>query len=72
MFENLIKFKANDKFIKHNQDNLPVPAKLNTPDWFKKLEHAVNNKTVKGCMPFFRFINSWIYFKNASRLFYRT
>ena len=37
MFENLIKFKANDKFIKHNQDNLPVPAKLNTPDWFKKL-----------------------------------
>tara|TARA_R110000824_G_scaffold123594_3_gene281580 strand:- start:295 stop:1041 length:747 start_codon:yes stop_codon:yes gene_type:complete len=52
MFENLIKFKANDKFIKHNQDNLPVPAKLNTPDWFKKLEHAVNNKTVKGCMPF--------------------
>lgn len=52
MFENIIKFKANKKFIKYNQDNLPIPTKLNIPDWFKKLKHAANLKTVKGCIPF--------------------
>ena len=52
MFENVIKFKANKEFIKNNKDNLPVPIKINIPDWFKKLEHSPTNITIKGCIPF--------------------
>ena len=51
MFENKIKFIANKDYIKENIDH-PKTAKLNIPDWYKELEHSVNNKTVKGCMPF--------------------
>tara|TARA_R110000751_G_scaffold177176_1_gene283474 strand:+ start:1393 stop:2145 length:753 start_codon:yes stop_codon:yes gene_type:complete len=51
MFENKIKFIANKDYIKENIDR-PEPAKLNIPDWYKKLEHSLHNKTVKGCMPF--------------------
>ena len=52
MFENIIRFKANKKFIENNKDNLPIPAKLNIPKWFKNLEHSLESKTVKGCIPF--------------------
>ena len=52
MFEKTIRFSAHEKFIKHNQEFLPVPIKLNIPEWFKKLEHTILKKTVKGCMPF--------------------
>ena len=50
--ENIIEFLANEDFIKNNQKYLPVPTKINIPEWFKKLEHKVGNTTVKGCMPF--------------------
>tara|TARA_Y100000004_G_scaffold190798_1_gene248479 strand:+ start:881 stop:1624 length:744 start_codon:yes stop_codon:yes gene_type:complete len=52
MFENIISFRANEAYIDSNQDILPIPAKLNIPEWFKKLQHTVDKKTVKGCMPF--------------------
>lgn len=49
---NLIKFSADKDYINNNKDILPIPSKLNIPDWFKKLEHNIDSKTVKGCMPF--------------------
>ena len=54
MFENVIEFIAPEEYIKNNQDLLPIPIKLNIPDWFKEksLQHVNNHKTVKGCMPF--------------------
>ncbi len=30
----------------------PVPISENIPDWYKKLKHKINSKTLKGCMPF--------------------
>jgi len=52
MFENIITFEAADEFIENNQDNLPIPAKINMPEWYKKLESSIQLKTVKGCIPF--------------------
>jgi len=52
MFEIPIIFKASEAYIKKNQDIYPIPAKLNIPKWFKKLEHSVEATSVKGCIPF--------------------
>lgn len=52
MFEKIITFKANNKYIENNKDILPIPAKINIPDWYKKLSHTIKAHTVKGCMPF--------------------
>lgn len=52
MFEIPITFKAHKSYIENNKDILPIPAKLNIPEWFKKLEHSIELKTVKGCIPF--------------------
>ncbi len=52
MFENIITFRSSQKYIKHNQKYLPIPTKINIPEWFKKLDHSLGNKTIKGCMPF--------------------
>jgi hypothetical protein len=51
MFEKVIEFSAHEDYFALNED-YPIPAKLNIPDWYKKLEHTILNKTVKGCMPF--------------------
>jgi hypothetical protein len=51
MFEQNIKFIAPDNFFEQ-KDCLPTPIKLNVPNWFKKLKHNVDNKNVKGCIPF--------------------
>ena len=51
MFEKVIEFSAHEDYFSIKED-YPVPIKLNIPEWFKKLEHTVLNKTVKGCMPF--------------------
>lgn len=58
MFDNIIKFKANKKYIENNSDTLPIPAKLNIPEWFKRLNHSNKNKTIKGCIPFLDSITS--------------
>ena len=52
MFSKKIKFQAPKSYIENNQDILPVPTKLNIPEWFKKLSHTPMIKTIKGCMPF--------------------
>jgi len=51
MFTNIIKFMAHEEYVAIKED-YPVPIKLNIPEWFKKLEHTLEKKTVKGCMPF--------------------
>jgi len=52
MLEKTIEFLAPEEYIKNNQDLLPTPIKLNIPEWYKHLKHHVNEKTVKGCIPF--------------------
>jgi hypothetical protein len=52
MFEKEIQFIAHEKYVDYSKENYPVPIKINIPEWFKKLDHSVDSKTVKGCMPF--------------------
>lgn len=51
MFDKEIEFSAHEDYFALKED-YPIPAKLNIPEWYKKLEHTVEIKTVKGCMPF--------------------
>jgi hypothetical protein len=51
MFDKEIEFSAHEDYFKLKED-YPIPAKLNIPEWYKKLEHTLTNKTIKGCMPF--------------------
>ena len=51
MFDKEIEFSAHEDYFSLKED-YPIPAKLNIPEWFKKLDHTIVNKTVKGCMPF--------------------
>ena len=51
MFEKVIEFSAHEDYFALKED-YPIPTKLNIPEWYKKLEHTLLNKTVKGCMPF--------------------
>lgn len=51
MFEKILKFKADKEYL-DRKELLPEPIKSNIPDWFKKLKHTPEFKTVKGCMPF--------------------
>jgi hypothetical protein len=51
MFEKEIEFSTHEDYFALKED-YPIPAKLNIPEWYKKLEHTLENKTVKGCMPF--------------------
>lgn len=51
MFDKEIEFSAHEDYYALKED-YPIPTKLNIPEWFKKLEHSILKKTVKGCMPF--------------------
>jgi hypothetical protein len=51
MFEKVIEFSAHEDYLNLKED-YPTPIKLNIPEWYKKLEHTILNKTVKGCIPF--------------------
>jgi len=51
MFENIIEFSSQEDYVNLKED-YPIPTKLNIPDWFKQLNHSMQNKTVKGCVPF--------------------
>jgi hypothetical protein len=51
MFEKVIEFSAHEDYFSIKED-YPIPAKLNIPEWYKKLNHTLNVKTIKGCMPF--------------------
>lgn len=55
-----IKFSAH-KEILENKVSLPEPIKYNLPDWYKKLEHTPDSKTIKGCVPFLEsLINGYV------------
>jgi len=51
MFHKDIEFSTQKDYLALGED-YPIPAKLNIPEWYKKLEHSVESRTVKGCMPF--------------------
>ncbi len=51
MFDKEIEFSTQEDYFALKED-YPIPTKLNIPEWYKKLEHSLINKTVKGCMPF--------------------
>jgi hypothetical protein len=52
MFKNnIIEFSAQEDYFDLKED-YPIPATLNIPEWFKKLNHSISDRTVKGCMPF--------------------
>jgi hypothetical protein len=51
MFDKEIEFSAHEDYFALKED-YPIPTKLNIPEWYKKLEHTVPNRTIKGCIPF--------------------
>jgi len=51
MFDKEIGFSAHEDYFALKKD-YPTPAKINIPEWYKKLTHNFDNLTVKGCMPF--------------------
>jgi hypothetical protein len=59
------------KIILHLKEDYPIPAKLNIPEWYKKLEHTLQNKTVKGCMPFLDTLTAGYLLKMPQDLYLR-
>jgi hypothetical protein len=51
MFYKEIEFSAHEDYFSLKED-YPIPIKLNIPEWYKKLEYTVQNRSIKGCMPF--------------------
>jgi hypothetical protein len=51
MFDKEIEFSSHEDYFALKED-YPIPVKLNIPEWYKKLNHTILNKTVKGCVPF--------------------
>jgi len=51
MFTKTIEFKSHEDYVSLKED-YPEPIKLNIPEWFKKLKHSSEDKTIKGCIPF--------------------
>ena len=51
MFDKEIEFSAHEDYFSLKED-FPIPTKLNIPEWYKKLEHNILKRTIKGCMPF--------------------
>jgi hypothetical protein len=57
MLNKEIEFSAHEDYFNLKED-FPIPTKLNIPEWYKKLENVVLNRTIKGCMPFLDTITS--------------
>ena len=51
MFNKEIEFSAHKDYFTLKED-YPIPVKLNIPRWYKKLEYTIENRNIKGCMPF--------------------
>ena len=49
--DKIIEFVCNEAYPGFENDK-PIPSRLNIPDWYKKLEHNLNDMTIKGCIPF--------------------
>jgi len=50
-FNKVIEFSCQEDYLSLKED-FPEPIKYNIPDWYKKLKHTPEYKTIKGCMPF--------------------
>jgi len=70
MFEKVIEFSAHEDYFALKED-YPIPAKLNIPEWYKKLEHTVLEKTAKGCMPFLDSLTAGYLLKMPQDLYIR-
>jgi hypothetical protein len=70
MFDKEIEFSAHEDYFALRED-YPIPAKLNIPEWYKKLEHTLRNQTVKGCMPFLDSLTAGYLFKIPQDLYIR-
>jgi hypothetical protein len=70
MFDKEIEFSAHEDYFALKED-YPTPIKLNLPEWYKKLEHTVLNKTVKGCMPFLDSLTAGYLFKMPQDFYLR-
>ena len=70
MFEKVIEFSAQEDYFAQKED-YPIPTKLNIPEWYKKLNHTVEIRTVKGCMPFLETITSGYLLKMPQDFFIR-
>jgi hypothetical protein len=51
MFEKTVSFLAPKEYLDSNPE-MPIPSKLNIPDWLKQLSHTPSQRTIKGCIPF--------------------
>ena len=54
---NIIEFSTREDYLLSEEDR-PIPSKLNIPEWYKKLGHTIENKTIKGCIPFLDTLSS--------------
>ena len=70
MFDKEIEFSAHEDYFALKED-YPIPAKLNVPEWYKNLEHTIENRTVKGCMPFLDSLTSGYIFKMPQDFYFR-
>jgi len=70
MFDKEIEFSAHEDYFELQED-FPIPAKLNIPEWYKKLQHTVLEKTVKGCMPFLDSLTAGYLLKMPQDLYIR-
>jgi hypothetical protein len=68
MFDKEIEFSCHEDYFALKED-YPTPIKLNIPEWFKKLEHTFQNKTIKGCMPFLDTLTTGYLLKMPSDLY---
>jgi hypothetical protein len=68
MFDKVIEFSAHEDYFKLKED-YPIPIKLNIPEWFKKLDHTLLKKTIKGCMPFLDSLTSGYLLKVPQDIF---
>jgi len=62
MFYKEIEFSAHEDYFALKED-YPIPIKLNIPEWYKKLNHSIEYRTIKGCMPFLDTLTSGYLFK---------
>jgi hypothetical protein len=63
MFEKIIEFSCHEDYVNLKQD-YPEPIKLNIPEWYKKLDFNLENKTIRGCIPFLDTLTTGYVLKN--------
>ena len=63
MNERIITFSAS-KMLAEDKELQPEPAKLNIPDWYKKVPNPPNERTIKMCKPFLDSLTAGYILKN--------